>query len=210
MFPGGDFWIASLILTLSTITLVTTLPTLDAERVAEWDAEAEASHPLGINCRGSINCIAGEHPTDWLSDTVLSIADADLFFDTTHIACVSNHNLRLDGHGWHVPDPVPEPTANATAKHAATARSAEDVNFGFCLFLQHLPSGPKDSGVNGSEIKRLLTELHNHGCKGCGSVPLGFGWNAYGKAIGNDPSTGLLTMNWVNHMNCGDGICMGW
>ena len=60
----------------------------------------------------------------------------------------------------------------------------------FCVFTQ----GHNIPQINGSVIKRKLTQLRDHGCFACGSVPI---------ADDNDPNTqGLLTLNYVLNKNC--------
>jgi hypothetical protein len=65
-----------------------------------------------------------------------------------------------------------------------------------CAFLQDTKSG-----VVGSQIQALLQELQNHGCKGCGSVPIDF------TSGSNDPANGILTVNYVGDRRGCDGIC---
>ncbi|KAL4724560.1 hypothetical protein ACLX1H_008001 [Fusarium chlamydosporum] len=63
---------------------------------------------------------------------------------------------------------------------------------GFCAFLQG------SGGMLGSDIKRLLQELVNHGCSRCGSVPVFFPGD-------NDiRDHGFLTVNYVSKPNCID------
>ncbi|KAJ3524757.1 hypothetical protein NM208_g11930 [Fusarium decemcellulare] len=67
-------------------------------------------------------------------------------------------------------------------------------NAGLCAFLKNT------GGLPGREIKRLLIELENHGCKKCGSVP------AFYPSDNNSNSHGELTVNFVQGTNC-QGIC---
>ncbi|KAJ3490896.1 hypothetical protein NLG97_g5693 [Lecanicillium saksenae] len=65
---------------------------------------------------------------------------------------------------------------------------------GFCAFLQNT------GGIRGSDVKRLMQELVNHGCSKCGSVPVFFPKD-------NDiNSHGILTVNYVGSPKC-NGIC---
>ena len=62
----------------------------------------------------------------------------------------------------------------------------------FCLFTQG-PNVPQPR-INGSEMKRKLRQLSDHGCFACGSVPL---------AEDNDPNAmGILTLNYVLKRAC--------
>ena len=54
------------------------------------------------------------------------------------------------------------------------------------------------TGVTGALVKSKLRELRDHGCRVCGSVPLG---------RGNDPqSLGILTVNYISGTAC-KGLC---
>ena len=57
----------------------------------------------------------------------------------------------------------------------------------FCLFLQNT------GGVPGSSIKPLVQALSDHGCKGCGSVPV-----FYPQGDNNPDHHGILTLNFVS------------
>ncbi|KAK3169359.1 hypothetical protein OEA41_008742 [Lepraria neglecta] len=49
-------------------------------------------------------------------------------------------------------------------------------------------------GVDGQTIKEKVNDLYSHGCRGCGSVPIG---------PNNDPnSQGILTVNYVATPGC--------
>lgn len=72
----------------------------------------------------------------------------------------------------------------------------------FCLFMQgdHPNSylnpitGKIVVGVDGQTIKEKVNDLYSHGCRGCGSVPIG---------PQNDPnSQGILTVNYVATPGC--------
>lgn len=75
--------------------------------------------------------------------------------------------------------------------------SRNDLGTGICVFLQGTASG-----VQGSQIQALFKEIRNHGCKGCGSVPIVFPGS-------NDPKDGILTVNYVADRGGCDGICDG-
>uniref|UniRef100_A0A914Q8D3 Killer toxin Kp4 domain-containing protein n=1 Tax=Panagrolaimus davidi TaxID=227884 RepID=A0A914Q8D3_9BILA len=75
-------------------------------------------------------------------------------------------------------------------------KSGEDiVASGFCLFLQDTKGS-----VKGGKIFELLNHLLEHGCKGCGSVPVDFPGS-------NDPGNGILTMNYVGGTRGCEGLC---
>lgn len=67
-----------------------------------------------------------------------------------------------------------------------------------CAFLQNSP------GANGQLIKDILTDLRDHDCKICGSVPTLF------RNGTNDVDKGELTLNFVSQP-CGDATasCLG-
>uniref|UniRef100_A0A914QBT0 Killer toxin Kp4 domain-containing protein n=1 Tax=Panagrolaimus davidi TaxID=227884 RepID=A0A914QBT0_9BILA len=68
-------------------------------------------------------------------------------------------------------------------------------NDGYCLFLQGTANG-----INGDRIKQLIALLMEHGCKGCGSIPINY--------PDNNPDNGILTSNYVsNKDNPCDGLC---
>ncbi|KAL9130336.1 MAG: hypothetical protein Q9217_001438, partial [Psora testacea] len=74
---------------------------------------------------------------------------------------------------------------------------ATDADNGFCLFRQDLPS--RQNKIDVRTVKTLLSKLRDHGCKTCGSIPVG---------PDNKPELkGILTLNYVeDRKNC-DGIC---
>ena len=54
------------------------------------------------------------------------------------------------------------------------------------------------TGVTGALVKKKLGELRDHGCRVCGSVPLGGD---------NDPKRqGILTVNYISKLAC-KGLC---
>ena len=57
------------------------------------------------------------------------------------------------------------------------------------------------ASINPETAQNLLTSLHAHGCQGCGSVPLDFPFS-------NDPSNGILTVNYVSDNHGCNGICI--
>ena len=71
---------------------------------------------------------------------------------------------------------------------------------GICAFTQGQvgKSGLAAHGVTGAQIKQKLQQLSLHGCRICGSVPLG---------DGNDPhEAGILTVNYISGVAC-PGLC---
>ncbi|MCJ1298239.1 hypothetical protein MMC08_001028 [Hypocenomyce scalaris] len=74
----------------------------------------------------------------------------------------------------------------------------------FCAFTQHTPGGKWHNwhinsghylspGLNGTQFMSLLDSLMDHGCKVCGSVPIGYPEN-------KDPDKyGVMTVNYVHY-----------
>uniref|UniRef100_A0A914PHG1 Killer toxin Kp4 domain-containing protein n=1 Tax=Panagrolaimus davidi TaxID=227884 RepID=A0A914PHG1_9BILA len=82
-----------------------------------------------------------------------------------------------------------------SGENIACYRAVENVAHGFCLFLQD-----NSTPVKGGQIFDLINALIDHGCKGCGSIPVD--WEN-----SNDPSVnGILTMNYVGATGC-EGLC---
>lgn len=70
------------------------------------------------------------------------------------------------------------------------------ITWGFyCSFMQgNIPA----AGLDGAEVQLKLQQLIEHGCLGCGSVPI---------SPDNDPDTsGILTTNYVAESEC-EGLC---
>ena len=69
------------------------------------------------------------------------------------------------------------------------------------MFLQNLKCScsSSDCSVSQDRVYELLLDIINHGCKGCGSVPVDF--------PNNDPSNGILTINYVNDRKGCQGVC---
>jgi hypothetical protein len=57
------------------------------------------------------------------------------------------------------------------------------------------------SNIDPDTAQVLLTALLSHGCQGCGSIPLEFPFS-------NDPSNGILTVNFVSDNHGCNGICI--
>ena len=89
----------------------------------------------------------------------------------------------------------PESRTYVNGQHIA-CMPIHDDEAGFCVFLQ---KASWQYHLSGREVSGLLDHLARHGCGTCGSVPIGFPYS-------NDPSHGVLTVNYVDHSNCG-GVC---
>ena len=81
-------------------------------------------------------------------------------------------------------------------QHIACASTGSGTK-GVCAFLQGTAAG-----LRGDDVLSLTTYLASHNCDNCGSVPIG-----YPKS--NDPSAGILTVNFVQSTDnpCPFGIC---
>jgi len=120
------------------------------------------SFSLGINCRGNFWCPWLSRPSNHILQYLLESISTDM------------NDKDIYHHGQHI--------ACATLYD-----SGREDGAAFCVFAQGHNVPPP--GINGSEIKRKLSELRDHGCFACGSVPLG---------DTNDPnSLGILTLNYV-------------
>ncbi len=120
------------------------------------------SNSLGINCRGNFWCPWLSRPSNDILHYLLGWISTDM----------NDKDLYLHG----------QQIACTTLYDGGRGDGAA-----FCVFTQgrNVPW----RGTNGSEIKRKLSELRDHGCFACGSVPLG---------DSNDPNTlGVLTLNYV-------------
>ena len=134
---------------------------------------------LGINCRGSSECLfAGSY----LRYTNLVQAFIDV--------------LELGSANSDLPGGPISPKSTYLAGQHIVCIEYRVVGGSICLFLQgNVPT----AGVSGSLVIRKLNEIYCHGCEACGSVPLSDG--------DNNPNTmGELTMNYVWHAGC-NGLC---
>lgn len=123
---------------------------------------APESFFLGINCRGNFWCPWLSRPSNHILQYLLEWISADM----------NDKDIYL--HEQHI--------ACTTLYDGGRGDGAA-----FCVFTQGRNTPPQ--GINGSEIKRKLSELRDHGCFACGSVPLG---------DSNDPNTlGILALNHV-------------
>ncbi|PRP75338.1 hypothetical protein PROFUN_05649 [Planoprotostelium fungivorum] len=149
---------------------------------------------LGINCRGSGLCPRAT----WNNKAPISIIQAfyDVVSQTTtdpntmynngdHIVCVSQSQ------------PI---TIKLSAGYKGFTGSVELSGSipegGVCMFPQSMPNGRQ---LALREVKDLINAIGNHGCGTCGSVPLGFV-----SEKSNDPSGGILTVNYVKSPFCGE------
>ena len=137
-----------------------------------WDTLA-----LGINCRGSWNCKTKRSILSMMTSMMHELGDEDIWKTGSHIMC-------LPVKGFYTPK-----------------------NAGYCLFMQGdvgqnqilRPNGDLVTGVKGGDIKIKINQLYEHGCRGCGSVPL---------SDDNDPDElGILTVNYVKQRRSCEGVC---
>ena len=84
----------------------------------------------------------------------------------------------------------------ANGEHIACIAISKRDTGGFCAFPQHLKG---EQRLGGEDVARLLHDIFTHGCGVCGSVPVGY-------PASNDPSQGILTVNYVYRTKC-NGIC---
>jgi len=63
-----------------------------------------------------------------------------------------------------------------------------------CAFLQNT------NGETAGTIQNVASYITSHGCKVCGSVPIGYPSN-------NNVADGELTFNYVSNPACTDGVC---
>lgn len=133
---------------------------------------------LGINCRGSSQCHG-------------------LFQNVGTSNLIANFNASLwVGGDSHLPNaPINDQAFYYYGEHIMCAKNSRFAAGSICLFLQ---GNTADAGISGALIKLKITELAAHGCKTCGSVPVG----PY-----NDPEPfGVLTVNYVRDKSC-QGLC---
>jgi hypothetical protein len=150
------------------------------------------SRALGINCRGSGLCGLAtlENKASvgivQLWHDVLANTDKDpntVYNSGDHIVCI----------GTSVPI-----TIGASASGGVDGLEGElslESNFqigtgGVCLF-------PQGASLTLGKIRDLVDALGNHGCSTCGSVPIHFVDEG-----SNDPSSGILTSNYVGNPFC--------
>ncbi|KAI1828429.1 hypothetical protein F4861DRAFT_534850 [Xylaria intraflava] len=153
---------------------------------------------LGINCRGSglcdlatlennsgMNILQLWHDTLWSTDLD---AASTIYNDGDHVVCVGTNV------GVTVSSSVSGNFGGATGTIGLSS-SAHLGTGGVCLF-------PQGASLNLGEIRDLVDALGEHGCATCGSVPIHFVDEG-----SNDPSSGILTSNYVSSPFC-DGNCI--
>ena len=136
---------------------------------------------LGINCRGSILCPdnIGASSPDYIR-TLIEIANG------TAVDCPSDFSC----------GPLNDADIYFPKDHILCLPTGKSLLGGICVFAQgrNVPA----TGVTGALVKRKLGQLRDHGCRVCGSVPLGGD---------NDPQRhGILTVNYISKLAC-KGLC---
>ena len=132
---------------------------------------------LGINCRGSVLCPDGRFRFAYLN-TLIQIAKGT--------NCISAPGFNCG--------PINDTDIWAPGKHILCLPQQVSIG-GLCVFTQ---GSVAPLGITGNLVERKLTELKQHGCRVCGSVPL---------SDDNNPnSAGELTVNWVSNGACW-GMC---
>ncbi|KAI1080319.1 hypothetical protein F5B20DRAFT_540218 [Whalleya microplaca] len=152
---------------------------------------------LGINCRGSGLCDLATIENNsgvrilQLWHDVLAATDKDpntVYNSGDHIVCIGTSVSITVG-------------ASASAEvegiggELSLETSANLGTGGVCLF-------PQGASLTLASIRALVDALGNHGCSTCGSVPIHFVDQG-----SNDPSSGILTSNYVGNPYCG-GNCI--
>ena len=165
------FLIVFLLLALTSFTLSIN-PSLNAV--------STIASSLGINCRGSILCPdhIGTSP-DYMR-TLIEIANGSA------VDCPSDFSC----------GPLNDADIYLPQDHIVCLPTGVSILGGICAFAQgnNVPA----TGVTGALVKKKLGELRHHGCRVCGSVPLGGD---------NDPQRqGILTVNYISKLAC-KGLC---
>lgn len=152
---------------------------------------------LGINCRGSGLCDLATIENNsgvrilQLWHDVLAATDKDpntVYNDGDHIVCVGTSVSITVG-----------ASASAEVEGIGGEISLETSGSlgtgGVCLF-------PQGASLTLAQIRDLVDAIGDHGCATCGSVPIHFVDQG-----SNDPSSGILTSNYVGNPYCG-GNCI--
>ena len=135
---------------------------------------------LGINCRGSVLCPDNIGVSPDYIRTLIAIANGNA------VDCPSDFSC----------GPLNDADIYFPKEHILCIPTGESLLGGICAFAQG--SNVPATGVTGALVKRKLGELGEHGCRVCGSVPLG-GYN--------DPQRqGILTVNYISKLAC-KGLC---
>lgn len=135
---------------------------------------------LGINCRGSAFCPSGFPVRADYIGIMREIVDGDA-------QCNPRSSFNCG--------PLNDTDSYDPGAHIVCLPLGKSFLGGICAFAQ---GNVGRSGVTGVQIKRKLQQLSLHGCRICGSVPLG---------NSNDPDErGILTVNFINGFAC-PGLC---
>ena len=154
--------------------------------VASNSTNSTLSDSLGINCRGSYLCPSDRLAGDYIG-LMLNIASG-----TARCNPGSSFNC----------GPLNDTDYYAAGAHIVCLPTGQSFLGGICAFAQGNVGAPEHgagaAGVLGNLVKAKLLELTLHGCRICGSVPLG---------DNNDPNeAGILTVNYIKGPAC-PGLC---
>ena len=163
-----------------TVSLFLTLMSFTLSINPSLNAVSAVGTSLGINCRGSLLCPdhIGTSP-DYMR-TLIEITNGNA------VDCPSDFSC----------GPLNDADIYLSQDHIVCLPTGVSVLGGICAFAQG--SNVPATGVTGALVKSKLGELRNHGCRVCGSVPLGGD---------NDPQRqGILTVNYISKWAC-KGLC---
>ena len=151
-------------------------------------SNASTGNALGINCRGSWLC-----PSDSLNPDYIGIM-LDIAEGRAQCSPQSSYNC----------GPMNDSDNYKKGAHIVCLPQGQSFLGGICAFTQGHPTVPEIGadaagfGISGAQTKQKLRQLSLHGCRICGSVPLG---------NGNDPGeAGILTVNYISGLSC-KGLC---
>lgn len=151
-------------------------------------SNATSNIGLGINCRGSSLC-----PSDYLAPDYVGI-----------MLNIANGLARCNPRSSFNCGPMNDTDFYEPGAHIVCLPQGRSFLGGICAFTQgNLGVSGREAtavsiGVTGIRIKQKLQQLSLHGCRICGSVPLG---------NSNDPNeAGILTVNYVSGSAC-PGLC---
>ncbi|MCJ1247407.1 hypothetical protein MMC30_004621 [Trapelia coarctata] len=148
---------------------------------------------LGINCRGSGLCPRATWNNRVSVSVIQLLRDAvwesvkpnsTIYSSGDHIICVSQSQPITIGIG-----------GNIDGISGMFTLSGSIPEGGICLF-------PQKASLTLGQIRPLTNAILEHGCSSCGSVPIHFVDEG-----SNDPSSGILTFNYVKNPFC-DGDCI--
>ncbi|KAH6647600.1 hypothetical protein BKA67DRAFT_662374 [Truncatella angustata] len=178
-------------------TSIVAITTLFSASTLALPADDLNPRALGINCRGSGLCPlatlenhSGVNILQLWHD-LLKATDKDpntIYNSGDHIVCVGTQSKVTVG-----------ASASAEVEGIGGELSLEsDISIGtggVCLF-------PQGASLSLAQIRELVDAIGGHGCATCGSVPIHFVDQG-----SNDPSSGILTSNYVGNPYCG-GNCI--